>query len=289
MTFQNSSGSLAAAVPPGGSFDAPYPPGTAHGDFTGGREHAVVIGQNAYYSPNQITVAFSAANVTITNGTPSEWPVGAAYALSLDMPGSSEGYPSNDGKSMPRVQTWPVVYLNIGSPVEEKEEGLRVGAPIPAAGPVALLVNKFDVPRNITFHSTDPEDLIFTVTSTDEYGQKVYEEVDGDSHGRKAHYHNIVVVASGPSVGAVQIGWGPEIGLPCFVPSSAVILKELQDGVEVETPGVILFGDESAASATSGDVRGTYESEVTPDGNRSFGLLCCLPDPGYLGADQFTG
>ena len=287
MTWKNTTGTLENTVAPGETFTAPYSPGSARGDFLGGHGNSLVIGQSEY-SDSQFSVALDATGAIVTNQTEATWLQGVAFVLSLAMPGEGDGWQSNDGKNMPRVQAWPVVYLNLGSPVAEDEEGLRAGAPIEAAGPVALLATKFDVPRNITFHSDATESVIFTVKSTDEYGAKVTEEVTGAEHGKKCHFSGISVSVSGPASGNVQIGWGPEIGLPCFVPAAAVILKELQDGEPVATPGVVIFGDDGPPSVTSGDVRGTYESEVTPDGSRAFGLLCCLPDPGYLGADQFN-
>ncbi len=290
MTFKNIIGTLDGAVTHSQSFFAPYPPGTSRGDYFGGHGSVLAIGQMVCTSPNQMTVELDADGAHVTNTAENEWPMGGTYVLSLDAVGVSAGWQSDDGKILPRVQPWPIVYLNFGSPVEEVEEGLRVGAPIAAAGPVELLQTSFDVPRNLTIHAdADITGTIFTVTSTDEYGVKVHEEIDGGVHGKKCHYRNIVVSASAPVPGNVQVGWGPEIGLPCFFGPGAIVLSELQDGEEVETPGVIIPGDQTPASAVTGDVRGTYESEVSPDGSKAFGLLVCIPDPGYRGTAQFVG
>ena len=290
MTFKNIIGTLDGPVAHSASFFVPYPAGTSRGDYFGGHGSVLAIGQVVCTSPNQMTVDLGAEGATVTNTGTYEWPLSGTYVLSLDAVGISAGWQSEDGKILPRVQPWPVVYLNVGSPVAEVEEGLRVGAPIDAAGPVTLLQNSFDVPRNITIHADAAiAGTIFTVTSTDEYGVKVHEEIDGANHGRKCHYRNIVVSASAPVAANVQIGWGPEIGLPCFCGPATILVRELQDGEPVATAGVLIPGDEMPASATTGDVRGTYESEVSPDGIKAFGLLVCMPDPGYRGTAQFSG
>lgn len=57
----------------------------------------------------------------------------------------------------------------------------------------------------------------------------------------------------------------------------------------IEPGGVLVAGVSSAATATTGDVRGTYEPLLTPDGAKEITLLIVEPDPSYLGVNQYAG
>ena len=61
--------------------------------------------------------------------------------------------------------------------------------------------------------------------------------------------------------------------------------------VEIETvpQGVVVAGSVAKATATTGDVRGTYTPTFTPDGTASIALLLALPDPGDKGISQYAG
>lgn len=53
--------------------------------------------------------------------------------------------------------------------------------------------------------------------------------------------------------------------------------------------GTLVAGVSAAATATTGDVRGTYTPTTTPDGATSFDLLVASADPKYLGVSQYAG
>jgi hypothetical protein len=67
----------------------------------------------------------------------------------------------------------------------------------------------------------------------------------------------------------------------------------IQGLIEIEAEkvqGTVVVGNASAAqSATSNDVRGTYTPTWTPDGALSAELLVVLPDPDFIGFDQYAG
>lgn len=56
-----------------------------------------------------------------------------------------------------------------------------------------------------------------------------------------------------------------------------------------EVNGTFVAGVQTAATATTGDVRGTYDPAEACDGSIAFSLLVDLPDPTYKGADQYDG
>jgi len=53
--------------------------------------------------------------------------------------------------------------------------------------------------------------------------------------------------------------------------------------------GTLTAGVASAATATTGDVRGTYDPDTACDGETSFALLAILPDPANRGVPQYDG
>ena len=53
--------------------------------------------------------------------------------------------------------------------------------------------------------------------------------------------------------------------------------------------GTAVMGVLTVPTATTGDVRGTYNPTTTPDGSTAFSLLVSLPDPTYVGVDNFNG
>ena len=53
--------------------------------------------------------------------------------------------------------------------------------------------------------------------------------------------------------------------------------------------GTAVMGVLTAPTATTGDVRGTYNPTTTPDGSTAFSLLVSLPDTTYIGVDNYEG
>lgn len=63
--------------------------------------------------------------------------------------------------------------------------------------------------------------------------------------------------------------------------------------VEIEPthtiPGTWVYGDVSYPTATTGDVRGTFDPTEACDGSLAFSMLLALPDPTYKGMEQYAG
>ena len=294
MSLKTVSGILAAAVADGATFAINYPAGFTRGDFIPGIDHRLVVNQVELKAPNKITLSFGAASVTVTNKTGAAFPANAAFVFQFEVPGNDSGQLANDGKTrIARVTPWPLRYVSLGSPVATNDAGLRANAAIGAGGAIALLASALDVPRNIIITSAGNDSgRTFTVTGKDVYGNTVVEAITGANvgvaAGKKAFSGSVAISIDAAAAGNVKIGWGNVLGLPVYLPNAVHILKELQDGA-APTAGTTVAGDQSFPSATTGDVRGTYVPNSAPDGTKAYGLLCALPDPGYLGADQFAG
>jgi len=109
---------------------------------------------------------------------------------------------------------------------------------------------------------------------------------DGAAAGTR--YHD---VPSSPTHASTAIAIGSRIEV---IPAAGFNSSgPIQGMVEIEAHramGTVLAGNASAAqSATSGDVRGTFAPLTDPDGSVSYELVVALPDPDFLGFDQYAG
>jgi hypothetical protein len=297
MTRRNVSGINPANVANAATMAIAYPPGMSRGDFMPAYDHQLFIGSNVYKIPSaKVSLTFGGANgIVVTNNTGAQWDAGLAYTMSYDVPGSGAGWPTNDGKAIiGDIQDWPTVLLNLGSPLALNAAGLRVSAAVAAAGSIGgLLVSKLDCPRNVTIACAGADAArVFTVRGNDIAGNAMTENIAGSAAGSTAGKKAFATVrdisADAACAGNVGVGWGNVLGLPCFVPSAVFVQKEFQDLV-VAGAGAFIYGDQTPPTATTGDVAGTYVPAVAPDGLKAYGILVCLPDPGYRGADQFAG
>lgn len=66
-------------------------------------------------------------------------------------------------------------------------------------------------------------------------------------------------------------------------------ILEIDASASQQLNGTFVAGVSSAATATTGDVRGTYDPTAACDGALSFDLLVASADPKYLGVDQYDG
>jgi hypothetical protein len=154
-----------------------------------------------------------------------------------------------------------------------------------ASGGVAT----FDVPRNVVAAWTNTATI--TVTGTDEYGNTVVEtSASGTSMAGKKAFKTITSVVPSANITGATVGTGDVLGLPVFLPGAGHVLSELQDG-DVATAGTVVAGlsVNTESTATTADVRGTYDPNSACNGALRFELLVALPDPTHLGNAQFAG
>jgi hypothetical protein len=90
---------------------------------------------------------------------------------------------------------------------------------------------------------------------------------------------------------AVAIGDRIEI-----IPASAfnaaadlAFILEIDTTAAGQLDGTLVAGVTSAATGTTGDVRGTYSPLTAPDGASGYKLVAILPDPANKGVPQYTG
>ena len=297
MTHQVITGTLTSAVADSATFTADYPSGTNEGSFYLAMGHKLAIGQSVYSFPDDFDVTLGASNVTITNKSGTSWPDDSVYRLQLEEPGQ-RAYRDPNGNLVKRATIASVMQINLGAPDAAVANGVVASQAITAADGLATGINgslasggvaTFDVPRNVVAAWTGA--AVMTVTGTDEYGRTIVESsASGTSLAGKKAFKTVTDVSVSADVTAATVGSGDVLGLPVFLPAGVNVLKELQDGAAA-TAGTLVAGIRTAggSTATTGDVRGTYDPSAACDGDKVFQLVVALPDPGYLGIPQFAG
>lgn len=117
--------------------------------------------------------------------------------------------------------------------------------------------------RNVVVESTDAGDI--TIVGKDYLGQPMTETLTcivGDVDGAKAFKYITQIQASSGLAGDVILKAGQELGLPfCAVE----VVRETVDGAAA-TEGTITAAVTTTPSATTGDVRGTFNPNTAGDG-----------------------
>ncbi len=314
---------LGAAVADAGTLTASYPAGTDEGHFTFNRHHKLMMNSTEMAFPADFTLTFGTSNITITNASGAAWPVGARLYLQLDKTGIND---TDDNPGSPRVSILKLVQIDLGAPdVLDADFIIKAATstelpdtetvtytpdtdgttPTDGAGPVVVKggINywELDVPRNLVStvtHGSSVVAMTWTATGLDEFGNVLSETVTVAATGTSQvdatlkafkHVRSIALVAvADAEANTVNLGTGDVLGLPVFLPSLDHVVLELQDNV-IATAGTMLGGVLTEPSATTGDVRGTYDPNSATDGARVMQLIVALSDPKDIGLAQFAG
>ncbi len=288
---------LSVAVAQNGTFTVGYPTGKGAGSYSGGHKHKMAALQTVFEAPSGLTVAFGASEITVTYKGATTLPAGTDIVLELDIYGSRDANASL-GTSKRAAFLEPIV-VDLGSPAQLDADGIcasqnRTGAgdltldgALASGGTVTL-----DVPRNVIVDSGGADTAVLTVYGTDEYGVSMRESItlNGTTAvaGKKAFKTITRIAASATIANGAFVGTGDVLGLPVFLPKTGYVIKELEDGATA-TAGTLVAGVTTAPSATTGDVRGTYDPNSAADGSKNFRLVLLVEDPNYKGLTQYNG
>jgi len=137
-----------------------------------------------------------------------------------------------------------------------------------------------DVPRNLTIQVTHNSSIVamsVTVTGFDVYGQMMKETLsvaatgtDTPAAGLKAFKHilSIAVTSAGnATTNTLNMGWGDVLGLPFKADYKADVLR-VSFNDAWDDSATIGAADDSTPTATTGDVRGTVDTNSASDGSR---------------------
>lgn len=324
MSFKKAEVVLAAAVATNGTFTVNYPEGTDSGTFVGTHAHKMwAAGLQAMLSaPSGFTVSFGASNITVTYKGTTSIPAGTRVNLQFDTLGAAS-WPAVIGNGK-RMSPLTGVVLNLGAPdtivtdffvkaATSTELPASAGtttytadtsgtSPLDGTAPVVtkngVKYLELDVPRNLVSTATHGSSVVamtITIVGLDEYGVAMSEAhaitatgTTKTANGKKAFkwVRSIAfTVAADATANTVNIGFGDVIGLPIALPEVQMVAKEAQDGA-APTAGTLVKADRSAATTTTGDVRGTYDPNAACDGAKAFELFALVPEPNDMGVTQ---
>jgi hypothetical protein len=297
MSFSIVTGQLGTDVADAGTFTVSYPSGKDEGAFALSLRHKLNLGNNQQLgAPDDFSLTFGTSNITVTNKSGSTWLSGTEFRLQLEELGD-RAYVDPETKALIKSTTKAnIVVISLGAPDVADADGICASQA--GTADTAMSINgalasggevTFDVPRNVVAAWTTA--AVLTVTGEDVYGNEMVESsASGTSMTGKKAFKKITSVVPSANITGATVGSGDVLGLPVFLPATGFVLKELQDGAAA-TAGTLVAGDRTAggATATTGDVRGTYDPNAACDGDKYFHLVAVLPDPTELGVDQYAG
>lgn len=147
----------------------------------------------------------------------------------------------------------------------------------------------FDVPRNVVAAWTGT--AVLTITGTDQYGEPMKESsASGTSMAGKKAFKTITSCSFSADVTSATIGSGKVLGMPFKAAIKNCMQPALFDGAA--DAGTRVAADANTATATTGDIRGTYAPAGTLDGTKRVTLILWCQDPstkvGAYGVTQYT-
>ena len=305
--FLTVSTTLSAAVAAAGTFTVGYPEGTDEDSFAGYGHKAVAIG-NVMSSPGDFTLTFGSASITFTYGSgKTTMPAGTAVSIDLNLPGENVREAPKLVVDNPHVSMAALVRMDFGSPVLADANGIFESASITAAAPItgALLVTTTGghvavagtaelgmglaaggaaFGRSVVAAWTTT--AVMTITGTDFQGNAMTEvSASGTTMTGKKAFATVTTIAVSVDVTSCTVGTGDVLGLGCYVGENDAALAELEDGVD-GTSVNFTKGVDTAATTSTGDVRGTWNPNGTLNGALNFVCYVAVCDPTYQGVTQ---
>ena len=293
---------LGSAVATSGTVTFSYPANTNAGSFADyGHKIWVDKLQKLLSSPSDFTVSFGASDITITYNGSTTLPVDTRLNAQFNIKGADDGEIETDidDNTVKRSQLMNLVNINLGAADTADANGYVESQDLTSAGvfsvnttaaaaiAAAALNGEADVARNVVAAWTGT--AVLTITGTDEYGNTVVESsASGTSLVGKKAFKTVTGISSSANITGLTVGTGDVLGLPFYVSNSAYIVKELEDGAAA-TAGTLVGGVSTAATAPTGDVRGTYDPNSACDGAKAFDLIVATGYPKYLGVAQYAG
>jgi len=184
--------------------------------------------------------------------------------------------------SKPGIQLTPVYWHNFGAPEVADADGISVSATITApanaviGGALAASgVATFTTPRNVVGAWTNTATVTFT--GTDQYGQAMTEtSASGTSHAGAKAFKTVTQVTPSATVTGATFGTGDVLGLPFRVDANGLLSARANNAIDAGTfvPAVTT----SPATATTGDVRGTFDPAVALNGTNTVAVLIKVAD-----------
>lgn len=296
MSFDIVRTTVSAAVASGGTITFAYPAGKDVGSYRGSAQHVLYSRglMASFANPSQFTIAFGANPVVTYNGS-TTIPAGTEVSLQLNYVGADYKVPAALPSTI-RPKVLGARLVDFGAVDAAAANNIWTSAALTAAGsvtpvaPTGALVSggiaTLDVPRNVVAAWTNT--AVVTVFGFDEYGVAMRQSsASGTSLTGTKAFKTVTGISTSADVTGLTVGTGVVLGLPFHIPYAAgSVLKEIQDGANA-TAGTFVAGVNTVATATTGDVRGTWAPNGTPNGTINFATVLLTDDPNYRGVAQF--
>lgn len=291
---------LGALAGYGGTFTASYPSGRTAEDYAQSNGDHFLISQAKrpiFARSGDFTVTFGASSITIVITTSLTYAAGETVYLNADR--AESGMELVDLASPGKMSLVQTAKITLGTPATAVAAGYFASQNLTAAGvastsgtvtaaiAAASLAGVADVPRNVVAAWTGT--AVITVTGVDEYGAVLKESsASGTSFTGKKAFKRVTGISVSADVTGLTVGTGVVLGLPVYLDSAADVVREKQDNATA-TAGTITAGVIGTATATTGDVRGTYSPNSAPNGSRVYELIAEIQNPGFINNAQFSG
>jgi hypothetical protein len=295
--FDKTSITLAAALGASAPLAVPYPAGRAAKDYIGGTDHQ--IHTNSYrplYAANgDFTLAFGASTITLTNTSNVAMAPGTVVYLHLD---KAEADDTDTQIADPsRVTEVSLFVVSFGAPIAASATAIAASQAATVASGLATGINgtqavggvvALAAPRNIVAAWTGA--AVLTVIGEDQFGKPMRESsASGTSFTGKKAFMKVTGITVSANVTALTVGTGVVLGLPLFLAEALDVRLEKVAGAVPGTAGTLVAGDTAVATATTGDVRGTYAPNTAPNGTNTYDLLVVARSGNGAGVPQFAG
>lgn len=292
---------LAADLAAAGTLVVTYPTGFEESHFAATGHKLVVKNGATLLQGRDFSIVFAKTAATITAATGfTTIPAGSEVFAELQLAGERYDFDLTTlGFAGNRVSRMTPLRINLGAPATIDDDGICASQNRTGAG--ALLINGalasggvcvLDVPRNVVVDSGGADTAVITITGTDEYGNTMVESItlNGTTGvaGKKAFKRITAVSSSATITNGFFMGPGDVLGLPVFLSNSINVLYDTEDDATV-TDGTYVAGVLTKPTATTGDVRGTYDPNSACDGAKRFSIVMLCEDPKFLGVPQFAG
>lgn len=193
-----------------------------------------------------------------------------------------------------------VLLIALGSPLVADPNFICESQANGEAKTLTLTNTVLDVPRIVTVDADDVGTAVLTITGKDEYGEVMVEEItmDGTTEvpGLKAFKTITSVTTNASSTGDIIVGFGDVLGLPYRVDENGFLMAYADGALDLTTSavlGTLVAAVTATPTATTGDVRGTYNPNTTLDDTVEFAVLVKIASTatkvGAYGADQYAG
>ena len=305
--FLTVSTTLSADVAASGTFTVGYPTGTDEDSFAGYGHKAVAIG-NVMSSPGDFTLSFGSASITFTYAaSKTTMPAGTKVSIDLNLP-------ANLGREMtklvvdnPGVSILTLVRVDLGSPLITDPNRIAESQDVSSAGAITLVSTAAQLllssgagaapfGRALICTGGASTTAVITVTGTDYLGNVLVEAFTlantTPQIGKKAFATVTAAATDGDTDSGFIIGDSDLLGLPFYLPGidNCPTVFEFEDNILKANAGTFVAGVDTAVTATTGDVRGTYTPVTSlPDGAQNFVLFIPSTDPEYQGQVNFAG